>query len=419
MSKKILKEITKLNKVEEISVCTKENPPANRLREFEIIKDSLSKSEFEDLFEELAMPEYGEFTSYLNAWLEDDVNQVAYKAFIDALFASLMDISYDKEMTKEDKASKMKETFDSFIAEYNNSVITKSEDGKVILNIEKENKDFNESELIKSKNIIQKQEKKVDILEKIKKFINGLESQEVIEEVKKSEEQPEVEQEEPQAEAVAEPEVAEEAKPEDAQIEEPAEEAEVVAEEPLAEEQPEEVAEEVVEEPAVVEPEVIEEPVEKSESQEPAEEVNEEIVKAQETISSLESKIQELTKAQKQNEVKLEKAELTKSVQEKFSGLAGTTEEIVEHIFSINKSELPLETKDMVLKSLETLSSKNIELTKEIGTEAPAEIVKTEQEILKSKVEKLMKEEGISENKAFAVVKGTMSLEKAKGKCKK
>lgn len=411
MSKKVLKEITKLNKVEEISVCSKENPPANRLREFEIVKNSLSKSEFENLFEELSMPEYGEFTSYLNAWLEDDVNQVAYVAFIDALFASLKDVCFDSEMTKEEKASKMKENFDTFVSEYNNSVITKTEDGKVILNLSKE------------ENNIEKQEKKVNILEEIKKFISGLESQETIEEkVEKSEEeiQPAVEQEEPQTEPTEEPEVVEEVV-EDAPVEEPTEEVELVAEEPIEEQPEEEKVEEVVEEP--VGAEVIEEPAQEpevvEEIEEPAEVINEEIVKAQETISSLQEQIQELTKAQQVNEVRIEKAELAKSVEKEFLGLAGTTDEIVEHIYSINKSELPLETKDMILNSLKSLSSKNLELTKAEGIETPEQTVKSEEEILKSKVQKLMSEEGISENKAFAVVKGTMSLEKAKCKSKK
>lgn len=399
MSKRVLREITKLNKVEEISVCTKENPPANRLREFEIMKDSLSKSEFEDLYEELSMPEYGEFTSYLNAWLEEDVNQVAYRAFIDALLASLKDVCFDNEMSKEEKASKMKENFDTFVSEYNNSVITKTEEGKIILNIEK-----------KSEESINKQEKKVNILEEIKKFINSLESQEVVEEkVEKPKEEPVLEQEEPQTEAITEPEVVEEAKPEDAPVEE-------VAEEPIIEEQPEQVEEVVAEEVSEEPVEEIQEPVEKSEI---VEEVSEEISKAQETISSLEQKIQELTKAQEESAVVIEKAELAKSVQENYSGLTGTQEEIIEHIYSINKSELSLETKDMILNSLKSLSKSNLELTKAIGVETPEEVIKSEDEIRKSKVEELMKSEGLSENKAVAVASGRMTLKQAKGKCKK
>ena len=495
MSKKVLREITRLNKVEEISVCTKENPPANRLREFEIIKDSLSKSEFEDLFEELSMPEYGEFTSYLNAWLEEDVNQVAYKAFIDALLASLKDVCFDNEMSKEEKASKMKENFDTFVSEYNNSVITKTEEGKIILNIEKKStklvggfehpashflyvpdpnksstwklqyKDENGNidpnlvsaaiasfsaggfrgnkvqlpsdkvapikaklrsiwkELYPEKDIkempesINKQERKVNILEEIKKtvkeevfnFMDALGDSLLNQKVEKSEEEPVVEQEEPQAEAVTEPEVIEEVKVEDAPIEE-------VAEEPIAEEQPKQVEEVVIEEVSKKSVEEIQEPVEKSEI---VEEVSEEISKAQETISSLEANIQEHTKAQEQRVVVIEKAELAKSVQESYSGLTGTQEQIIEHIYSINKSDIPLETKDMILESLKSLSKSNLELTKVVGVETPEEIVKSEEEIFKSKVEKLMKEEGISENKAFAVVKGTMTLKQAKSRCKK
>ncbi len=127
----------RLNKIKEVSLCTSFNPPANGFKTFEIIKSEINKEEYYDLFEELQMPEYGEFVSYLSMWLEEDVNRVAYNAFLDALFNSLQDVVYDSTLDKAGKLLKFQENFDKFIQEYENSVITKSKDGKVMLNAKK------------------------------------------------------------------------------------------------------------------------------------------------------------------------------------------------------------------------------------------------------------------------------------------
>lgn len=494
MAKRPLKELFNLNKVEEVSVCTKNNPPANGFKQFEIMKNSFNKSEFEDLFEELSLPEYGDFVGYLNLFLEDDVNQVAYYAFIDALFVSLKEVCFDEELTKEDKALKMKDNFDKFVEEYKSSVITKTEDGKVFLNMNKNNnkdeivdikkcygecypcygedktfseivnecaperinrtlwdlfiyklndkiyeihymdsekytkeqkgkmivdlfaefvKNFNETELIKSQKNIEKQETKMDF----KSFVEGLKSL-----ITKAEESPEVVEEvKPETEIIPAEEVSEEAKVEE--VVEPEQEpklAETPAEEEIAEESKVEENEEEIpateEAPVVEEPKIEgdeepkEEPVQKSE--EPS---IEEILKAKEDeLKALKTQIEKAEEAQKESAVKLEKAELLKSIESEYSGLVGTPEEILEKVYEINKSELSLETKEFALEGLKKLSAKNLEKTLELGVEVKDEVLNSEEEIQKSKIQKAISEHGLTEGQALLYVRGERTLKQAK-----
>lgn len=398
MSKKI-KEL-RLSKVDEVSLCTTFCPPANGLKAFEIVKSSIKKDLYSDLFEEMEYPEYGDFMGYLGMWLEDDVNMVAYSAFLDALFSSLQDVVY-MEAEKEEKAIKFREIFDKFIEEYDNSVITKSDDGKVKLSIKTE-----------------KQEKKMSIIEKLKKFVSELSEVEV----------------EKTEEVVETPDVIE------APVEEVLEEVDQQIVEEKAEEVIEPIAEEVLEsEDAIPEPEVIETP-EEVESQEeveaiePAEpiaeevvetpevieevektaEVEDEITKATTKIAELEAKLQEISKANQEQEIKLEKSEILKEVGKDFYGLPQTKEEVVEVLFELSKSSISEESKKLIKDSLKSLSELNKASFEEIGHSEEVDANKTEAEKLQEKTQKLMEEHDLVEEQAFLVARGKRSIAKAK-----
>lgn len=394
---KTIKEL-KLSKVNEVSLCTTFCPPANGLKAFEIVKSSIKKDLYSDLFEEMESPEYGDFVAYLDMWLEDDVNMVAYSAFLDALFNSIQDVVY-MDMTKEEKAVKFKEIFDKFIEEYDNSVITKSDDGKVKLSIKTE-----------------KQEKKMSIIEKLKKFVSELSEVEV-EKTEEAVEAPEV--------IEAPGEVLEE-KPEDQQIVE--ENLEVV--EPITEEvlESEDATPETVEEAEVVEslkekveevieaepiaevadetPEVIEE-VEKTEI------VEDEITKATNKISELEAKLEEISKANQEQEIKLEKAEILKEVGKEFYGLPQTKEEVVEVLFELNKSSISEESKKLIKDSLKSLSELNKASFEEIGHSEEVDANKTDKEKLQEKTQKLMEEHSLVEGQAHLVAIGKRDVKEA------
>ena len=397
MSKKI-KEL-RLSKVNEVSLCTTFCPPANGLKAFEIVKSSIKKDLYSDLFEEMEYPEYGDFVAYLSMWLEDDVNMVAYSAFLDALFNSIQDVVY-MDMTKEEKAIKFKEIFDKFIEEYDNSVITKSDDGKVKLSIKTE-----------------KQEKKMSIIEKLKKFVSELsevevektedaiEAPEVIEAPEEVlEEKPEDQQiVEEKAEEVVEPTTDEVLESEDA-TPETVEEAEVV-------ESLEEKVEEVIEAEPIAEvadetPEVIEE-VEKTEI------VEDEITKATNKISELEAKLEEISKANQEQEIKLEKAEILKEVGKEFYGLPQTKEEVVEVLFELNKSSISEESKKLIKDSLKSLSELNKASFEEIGHSEEVDANKTDKEKLQEKTQKLMEEHSLVEEQAHLVAIGKRDVKEA------
>ena len=338
MKNRPLNEIKRLNKVTEVSLCTQYNPPANGFRTFDIIKNSINKDMYSDLFEEMKMPEYGEFSSYLEQWLEEDVNRVAYGAFLDALFNSLQDVVYDSTLDKQGKLDKFKENFDSFITEYQNSVITKSENGNIKL-------DLNKKSTIK-------QEKKVDILEELKKLIaKASTKQEIVtevvdEKVKKTEEVEEIVEE-----IIENQETVEQETPE-VEAQEPVAETEEVVEE--SEEPIQEVEEPIVESEEVIEETEVVEELEKSEDK------IEEIVKAKEDkIVELEKQLEDFKKTQADQTVKLEKAELSKEIEKSYLGLPKTRDEIVDTIYEINKASISEDSKSFILESLKSLSSLN------------------------------------------------------------
>ena len=394
---KTIKEL-KLSKVNEVSLCTTFCPPANGLKAFEIVKSSIKKDLYSDLFEEMEYPEYGDFVAYLSMWLEDDVNMVAYSAFLDALFNSIQDVVY-MDMTKEEKAIKFKEIFDKFIEEYDNSVITKSDDGKVKLSIKTE-----------------KQEKKMSIIEKLKKFVSELSEVEV-EKTEDAIEAPEV---------IEAPEEVLEEKPEDQQIvEENLEVVEPITEEVLESEDAtpetveeaevveslEEKVEEVIEAEPIAEvadetPEVIEE-VEKTEI------VEDEITKATNKISELEAKLEEISKANQEQEIKLEKAEILKEVGKEFYGLPQTKEEVVEVLFELNKSSISEESKKLIKDSLKSLSELNKASFEEIGHSEEVDANKTDKEKLQEKTQKLMEEHSLVEEQAHLVAIGKRDVKEA------
>jgi len=413
MKNRPLNEIKRLNKVTEVSLCTQYNPPANGFRTFDIIKNSINKDMYSDLFEEMKMPEYGEFSSYLEQWLEEDVNRVAYGAFLDALFNSLQDVVYDSTLDKQGKLDKFKENFDSFITEYQNSVITKSENGDIKL-------DLNKKSTIK-------QEKKVDILEELKKLIaKASTKQEIVtevvdEKVKKTEEveevveeiienQETVEQETPEVEAqepVAETEeVVEESEEPTQEVEEPIVESEEVIEETEVETVEEDA--EVLEPEVQAETEVVEE-LEKSEDK------IEEIVKAKEDkIVELEKQLEDFKKTQADQTVKLEKAELSKEIEKSYLGLPKTRDEIVDTIYEINKASISEDSKSFILESLKSLSSLNKKDCQEVGHSEEVDVNKSSEEILSDKIKKTMQDHDILEEQALLVVTEGRSIAKAK-----
>lgn len=408
MSKKA-KEL-RLKHVNEISLCTTFCPPANGLKKFEIIKSAVKKDLYSDLFEELEMPEYGDFTSYLEMWLDDDVNRVAYSAFLDVLFASLQDVVYDPTLDKQGKLDKFKENFNSFTEQYENSVITKSDNGKVTLSLEKN---------IMTDN---KQEKKMSIKEKLQNILAELtkteepaEAVEVVEEV--------AEVIEADIAEVTEDVVEENEKHQETEVEEVAE----VQEPELAEEAPkseEPIQEEAIEEVAeVVEnaEETVEEiEAEKTEVQEPELEV--EVVKSETELliekanqenSELRDRLEKLEKANEEKEVRLEKAELMKEISKDFYGLPKTKEEVVEVIYELNKSAISEETRVFIKESLKSLSDLNKASFEEQGHSEEVDANLSEDEKVLQKSAQLVKEHGIDESQAVLVAKGRKTIEQA------
>ena len=131
-------------------------------------------------------------------------------------------------------------------------------------------------------------------------------------------------------------------------------------------------------------------------------------------MKALKTQIEKAEEAQKESAVKLEKAELLKSIESEYSGLVGTPEEILEKVYEINKSELSPETKEFALEGLKKLSAKNLEKTLEVGVEVKDEVSNSEEEIQKSKIQKAISEHGLTEGQALLYVRGERTLKQAK-----
>ena len=206
---------------------------------------------------------------------------------------------------------------------------------------------------------------------------------------------------------------------------EPSNETEPVAtEEKPEQEETEEVQpeQEIAEEPEQVEEET-------SEENEPSEEVKPEAVVVPEVNASIDladelAKVKdELAKIKEADALKavaLVKAELAKEVENKFKGVPGKLEDKVELIYELKNSTLSNDSKEMIFKSLENLSTQNLKDCEEIGHSEEILDDMTEEEKIKNSAKKLQKDNPIlTECQAISVAKGSVSLDVALERSKK
>lgn len=197
---------------------------------------------------------------------------------------------------------------------------------------------------------------------------------------------------------------------------EPSNEAEPVAtEEKPKQEETEEVQQEqeITQEPEQVEEETPEEN-EPSEEVEPKAVVVPEVNASVDLVSELAKVKDELAKIKEADALKavaLVKAELAKEVENKFKGVPGKLEDKVELIYELKNSTLSNDSKEMIFKSLENLSTQNLKDCEEIGHSE--EIIVDENDKM-SKAKALAQKEGISEGKAILVLDGTKTLKQVK-----
>ena len=381
----------------EVSLCNKNNSGANKKTTFEIVKSEDNKTftneDFKEFvkfgMEELASIEpksaSNDFAYYIQHQLDNSVNIAIYNLLSDGLMSALCDIKY-MDISKESRILLYKDLFQEFINQYKNSPITKNKDGEFMLSI---TKDTSLSKDVVNPQTVEEigddmEEKQVGIIKSVMESLKSL-----ISPTQKSEEPAE----EPKEEAVV----------EEPKAEEPKEEA--VVEEPKAEEPVEEAKDEdpAKEEPAEeVEKEDVEakEPVEEQAEIEKASIVKTELEKAQ-------AKIEELEKAQAKNLEIIEKSKYVEKAKSEFSMLSGTAEEVGEKLYSIAKSNLPVEIQEFILANLKRVSSVNEELTKSVGTESTdIELSDEELEVrdIYKKAEEIAKAKNISINKALREV---------------
>lgn len=205
--------------------------------------------------------------------------------------------------------------------------------------------------------------------------------------------------------------IVEEVEQEEPQDEEPQEKSieEVVAEDEQPAEQPE-VAEEVVEEIAVVEEQEKEEVVVPENVATPTN-AKIDVVNAVSNDELL-KKIEILEAEKAQKEIELQKMSLEKEVERDYAGVAGKIEDKVDTIFEIKNSSLSENTKTFILNSLKSLSVQNLADCEEIGHDQEIEVDEVSDK--KTKLEKAIKEYGLTENQAFLYVNGDRTLAEAK-----
>lgn len=415
-------------KANEVSLCSKYNSGANKKTSFEIIKNENIKqfdnTDFKEFIkygldcyrpEECVEPVVNNtipsvtFLEYIADCAENEINNTLYCLLTDALRSALCDIKY-MDISKESKILLYQDLFKEFVRQYENSPITKSVNGEFVLS--------NTKEASHSKDVVNPQtveeigddmeEKQMGIIKSVVESLKSLisptqKSEEPAIEPEVKAEGEEVKVEEPELEAPKEETKAEESEEEKPEVEEPKDED--PAEEPKAEE-------EVVEktEAPEVKPEG-EEGVDKGEAIEPTiENEPEQIEKVsivKQELEQAQAKIIELEKAQKENLEIIEKARFVEQAKADFSMLVGTPEEIGEKLYSISKSNLPVDIQDFILENLKNVSKSNAELTKEVGTgSTDIELSNEELEVrdIYKKAEAIAKAKNISINKALREV---------------
>ena len=423
-------------KANEVSLCSKYNSGANKKTSFEIIKNEnirqFDSTDFKEFIkygldcyrpEECVKPVADNtipsvtFLEYIADCAENEINNTLYCLLTDALGNALRDVKY-MDIPKESKILLYQDLFKEFVRQYEDSPITKSVNGEFVLS--------NTKEASHSKDVVNPQtveeigddmeEKQMGIIKSVVESLKSLisptqKSEEPAIEPEVKAEGEEVKVEEPELEAPKEETKAEESEEEKPEVEEPKDED--PAEEPKAEEEVVEKTEEPkveAEEAPEVKPEG-EEGADKGEAIEPTiENEPEQIEKAsivKQELEQAQAKIIELEKAQKENLETIEKARFVEQAKADFPMLVGTPEEIGEKLYSISKSNLPVDIQDFILENLKNVSKSNAELTKEVGTgSTDIELSNEELEVrdIYKKAEAIAKAKNISINKALREV---------------
>ena len=146
------KKFTKISALSsnEVSLCTKYNPGANKQTQFEIVKDKETEEKLdlkpvlkelvnlaeaydeeladkrEDKVEDMEEPSIlQQFKDFLNYWLEYDLNDCMYNLLSESLQNAIYDIAKDHDYTKEEKVGLYQQLFNTFVEEYKRLPIPK------------------------------------------------------------------------------------------------------------------------------------------------------------------------------------------------------------------------------------------------------------------------------------------------------
>ena len=428
------KKFTKISALSsnEVSLCTKYNPGANKQTQFEIVKDKETEEKLdlkpvlkklvnlaevydeeladkrEDKVEDMEEPSIlQQFEDFLNYWLEYDLNDCMYNLLSESLQNAIYDIAKDHDYTKEEKVGLYQQLFNTFVEEYKRLPITKTADNKYEVSLVSKshiqdngtNPQSETTDITKEKTSEMEHEEQKTAIQKAIEILTSVFS------LKKTEtpadETPEVKPEgQPEAEKPTETEEVEtEVKP--AEVEAPVVEEADKTVEPNAEPRDEEVEDGPSDEPAddkpADKPEDVTEPVKKS--SEPSE--LETVLKQK---LDLEKELDDIKKAQAEKEEAIAKMSYVQKAKDEYSMLVGTPEEIGSKLYDISKSNLTDDSKTFILDQLKKVAKENQELTQEVGSMTKNSDLTPEEEVY-AKAEEIAKSKGISINKALRQVK--------------
>ena len=428
------KKFTKISALSsnEVSLCTKYNPGANKQTQFEIVKDKETEEKLdlkpvlkelvnlaeaydeeladkrEDKVEDMEEPSIlQQFKDFLNYWLEYDLNDCMYNLLSESLQNAIYDIAKDHDYTKEEKVGLYQQLFNTFVEEYKRLPITKTADNKYEVSLVSKshiqdngtNPQSETTDITKEKTSEMEHEEQKTAIQKAIEILTSVFS------LKKTEtpadETPEVKPEgQPEAEKPTE---TEEVKPEvkPAEVEAPVvEEADKTVEpnaEPNAEKAEDDPSDEPTDDKPADKPEDATEPVKKS--SEPSE--LETVLKQK---LDLEKELADIKKAQAEKEEAIAKMSYVQKAKDEYSMLVGTPEEIGAKLYDISKSNLTDDSKTFILDQLKKVAKENQELTKEVGSMTKNSDLTPEEEIY-AKAEEIAKSKGISVKKALRQVK--------------
>lgn len=423
------KKFTKISALSsnEVSLCTKYNPGANKQTQFEIVKDKETEEKLdlkpvlkelvnlaeaydeeladkrEDKVEDMEEPSIlQQFKDFLNYWLEYDLNDCMYNLLSESLQNAIYDIAKDHDYTKEEKVGLYQQLFNTFVEEYKRLPITKTADNKYEVSLVSKshiqdngtNPQSETTDITKEKTSEMEHEEQKTAIQKAIEILTSVFS------LKKTEtpadETPEVKPEgQPEAEKPTE---TEEVKPEvkPAEVEAPVVEEADKTVEPNAEPKDDPSDEPTDDKPAD-KPEDATEPVKKS--SEPSE--LETVLKQK---LDLEKELADIKKAQAEKEEAIAKMSYVQKAKDEYSMLVGTPEEIGAKLYDISKSNLTDDSKTFILDQLKKVAKENQELTKEVGSMTKNSDLTPEEEIY-AKAEEIAKSKGISVKKALRQVK--------------